>query len=84
MEASQIPHIGNSDVIVTNLRHQEALQQAHTAIVRVIEGLRENRSGEFLSQDIREAIYYLGTITGGAITPDEVLGTIFSKFCIGK
>ncbi len=84
VEASQIPHIGNSDVIVTNLRHQEALQQAHTAIARVIEGLRENRSGEFLSQDIREAIYYLGTITGGAITPDEVLGTIFSKFCIGK
>jgi tRNA modification GTPase len=84
VEASQIPHIGNNDVIVTNLRHQEALQKAHTAIVRVIEGLRENRSGEFLSQDIREAIYYLGTITGGAITPDEVLGTIFSKFCIGK
>jgi tRNA modification GTPase len=84
VEASRIPHIGNNDVIVTNLRHQEALQQAHTAIVRVIEGLRENRSGEFLSQDIREAIYYLGTITGGAITPDEVLGTIFSKFCIGK
>ena len=84
VEASQIPHIGNNDVIVTNLRHQEALQQAHTAIVRVIEGLRENRSGEFLSQDIREAIHYLGTITGGAITPDEVLGTIFSKFCIGK
>jgi tRNA modification GTPase len=84
VEASQIPHIGNNDVIVTNLRHQEALQQAHTAIVRVIEGLRENRSGEFLSQDIREAIHYLGTITGGVITPDEVLGTIFSKFCIGK
>lgn len=84
IEASQIPHFGNNDVIVTNLRHQEALQQAHTAIERVIEGLRENRSGEFLSQDIREAIYYLGTITGGAITPDEVLGAIFSKFCIGK
>ncbi|MBB3186913.1 tRNA uridine-5-carboxymethylaminomethyl(34) synthesis GTPase MnmE [Microbacter margulisiae] len=84
VEAAQIPHIGNNDVIVTNMRHQEALSMARTAIRRVIDGMERNLSGEFLSQDIREAIFYLGTITGGAITPDEVLGSIFSRFCIGK
>lgn len=84
VEAAQIPHIGNNDVIVTNMRHQEALVMAQTAIRRVIDGMGRNLSGEFLSQDIREAIFYLGTITGGAITPDEVLGSIFSRFCIGK
>lgn len=84
VSAANIPEIGASDVIVTNARHYEALKQAHAAILRVIEGLHDNISGEFLSQDIREAIYYLGLITGGSITNDEILGNIFSKFCIGK
>jgi tRNA modification GTPase len=84
VEASQIPHFGNNEIILSNARHQEALQQTQTALRRALEGLNQNHSGEFISQDIREAIFYLGTITGGAITPDEVLGAIFSKFCIGK
>ncbi|MGC9151801.1 MAG: tRNA uridine-5-carboxymethylaminomethyl(34) synthesis GTPase MnmE [Microbacter sp.] len=84
VEASQIPHLGNQEIILSNVRHQEALQQTQTALRRALDGLNNNRSGEFISQDIREAIFYLGTITGGAITPDEVLGAIFSKFCIGK
>ena len=82
--AANIPEIGASDVIVTNARHYEALLKAQEAILRVIEGLDNNISGEFVSQDIREAIYYLGLITGGSITNDEILGNIFQKFCIGK
>jgi tRNA modification GTPase len=84
IDAANIPAIGSSDVIVTNVRHYEALRTAHASILRVIDGLHDNISGEFISQDIREAIYYLGLITGGSITNDEVLGNIFSKFCIGK
>lgn len=83
VEASQIPEVRDGDVMVTNLRHYEALKNAHAAIQRVQQGLEDNISGDFLSQDIRECIYYLGEITG-EITTDEVLGNIFSKFCIGK
>jgi tRNA modification GTPase len=50
---------------------------------RINKGLKQNLSGDFLSQDIREAMHYLGEITG-EISTDEVLGNIFSKFCIGK
>ena len=75
--------VGEEDVIVTNLRHYEALTEAREAIRRTIEGLHTHLSGEFLSQDIRECLYYLGSITG-QITTDEVLGNIFKHFCIGK
>ncbi len=71
------------DVIVTNIRHYEALTKALEAIRRTIAGLESNLSGEFLSQDIRECLYYLGSITG-QISSDEVLGNIFKNFCIGK
>lgn len=72
-----------SDVIVSNVRHYEALKHALTAIQRVQDGLQSNLSGEFISQDIRECLHYLGEITG-EITTDEVLGNIFKHFCIGK
>jgi len=72
-----------SDVIITNLRHYESLTNAGEAIKRVIEGLHAQISGDFLSQDIRECLYYLGEITG-EISTDEVLGNIFKHFCIGK
>ncbi|MCF8362842.1 MAG: tRNA uridine-5-carboxymethylaminomethyl(34) synthesis GTPase MnmE [Prolixibacteraceae bacterium] len=72
-----------SDVIITNLRHYESLTHAGEAIKRVIEGLNAGISGDFLSQDIRECLHYLGEITG-QISTDEVLGNIFEKFCIGK
>jgi tRNA modification GTPase len=83
LEAAQIPSINANDVIVTNARHYEALQKALIAIKRVGEGLQQNISGDFLSQDIRECLHYLGEITG-QISTDEVLGNIFAKFCIGK
>jgi len=76
--------INENDVIVTNIRHYEALRHAQASIARVIEGLNNHISGDFLSQDIRECLHYLGEITGGEIATDEVLGNIFSKFCIGK
>ena len=72
-----------NDVIITNVRHYESLTSAGKAIERVVEGLNNGISGDFLSQDIRECLYYLGEITG-EISTDEVLGNIFKNFCIGK
>lgn len=83
VEGAKIPNIGNNDIIVTNARHYEALRNAHESIVRVIEGLQTDLSGDLLSQDIREVIFHLGSITG-TVSTDEILGNIFSKFCIGK
>lgn len=83
VEASHIPEIGQNDVIVTNMRHYEALVNALQAINRVIDGLTNGISGDFVSQDIRECMFYLGEITGD-ISPDDVLGNIFKNFCIGK
>lgn len=83
LQAAQIPNIGESDVIVTNLRHFEALTKALEAIRRAKEGLEMGITGDFISQDIRECMFYLGEITG-QISTDEILGNIFSKFCIGK
>lgn len=81
--ASQVKSIQSGDVIVSNIRHYEALKKAHNAILRVIQGLNAHISSDFLSQDIRECIYHIGEITG-QITTDEILGNIFSKFCVGK
>ncbi|WP_430809468.1 MULTISPECIES: tRNA uridine-5-carboxymethylaminomethyl(34) synthesis GTPase MnmE [unclassified Carboxylicivirga] len=75
--------LDNDEVIVTNARHYEALQQSLEAIMRVGEGMKSGLSGDFLAQDIREVLHYLGEITG-QINTDEVLGNIFKNFCIGK
>lgn len=83
IKAAAIPAISEEDVIVTNLRHYEALTKAFEAILRVKEGLEIGITHDFLSQDIRECMFHLGEITG-QISTDEILGNIFSKFCIGK
>ncbi|MDR2064468.1 MAG: tRNA uridine-5-carboxymethylaminomethyl(34) synthesis GTPase MnmE [Prevotellaceae bacterium] len=83
LETAQIPETGYNDVIVTNIRHLEALQNAHSAIARVQNGLKQNIPHDLLAQDIRDCIFHIGTITG-SITTEEILGNIFSKFCIGK
>ena len=75
--------VNNDEVIVTNARHHEALTQALQSLLRVKDGLHSNISGDFLAQDIREVLHYLGSITG-QINTDEVLGNIFKHFCIGK
>ena len=82
-EAVDLDGVQAGDVIVSNIRHYEALSHALTAVERVIAGLESGLSGEFVSQDIRECLHYLGEITGD-ITTDEVLGNIFKHFCIGK
>lgn len=84
LAAANLPELGENDLVVTNLRHFEALTRALSAIDRVVSGINDGISGDFLSQDIRECMHYLGEITGGEITTDEVLGNIFSKFCVGK
>lgn len=83
VKAADIPSISNSDVIVTNLRHYEALTHALDAITRVEEGLKSGLPGDLVSQDLRECLHYLGTIIG-EITTDQVLGNIFERFCVGK
>lgn len=73
----------DDEVIVINARHYEALLRAYEALERVKEGIQNDLPGDLLSQDIREAIHYIGEITG-EITNDEILGNIFKNFCIGK
>jgi tRNA modification GTPase len=75
--------LNQNDVIVTNVRHYEALTQANEFLTKVLEGLDINITGDFLAMDIRQSLHYLGLITGD-ITTDDLLDNIFSKFCIGK
>ena len=77
------PRIENETTMVTNLRHFEALKQAQSSLLEVKKGLEVGLPTDLITQDLRQALYYLGSITG-EITTDEVLGTIFSRFCIGK
>ncbi|WP_436516475.1 tRNA uridine-5-carboxymethylaminomethyl(34) synthesis GTPase MnmE [Ekhidna sp. To15] len=72
-----------SNVIVTNARHLESLQQTDDALNRVIEGINNQMSNDLVAQDIRSALFHLGEITG-EVTTDDLLENIFSKFCIGK
>ena len=70
-------------ILVTNLRHREALQRTREALQRALDGLEAGLSGDLLAVDHKEALDQLGRITG-AITPDDLLGHIFGNFCIGK
>ena len=83
VEAAALPDISQSDVIVTNARHYEALTHALDAIRRVQNGLAMNLSGDFVSQDLRECIHHLSDIVG-EVSTDSVLQNIFKHFCIGK
>ena len=83
-EAADIPALTDNDIIVTNARHYEALTRSHVCIQRVIDGLQMQLSGDLLSEDLRQALDTLAEITGGQITPNEVLGNIFKNFCVGK
>ncbi|OFY58209.1 MAG: tRNA uridine-5-carboxymethylaminomethyl(34) synthesis GTPase MnmE [Bacteroidetes bacterium GWF2_41_9] len=75
--------INSDSVIVTNIRHYEALAKVSSSLGRVLEGLDEGIPDDLIATDIRQAIHYLGEITG-IITTDEILGNIFKNFCIGK
>lgn len=71
------------EVIVTNARHVEELQKTAIALQAAAEGLENGTTGDFIAMDIRQGMYHLGNITGD-ISTDDLLGNIFSKFCIGK
>ncbi|MBO4557879.1 MAG: tRNA uridine-5-carboxymethylaminomethyl(34) synthesis GTPase MnmE [Bacteroidales bacterium] len=74
---------GSESTLVTNLRHYSALKDAYEALLRADIAIDEHRPGDLIAQDIREALYSIGTIVG-EVTTDEVLGNIFRNFCIGK
>ena len=84
LASSQRDLLGDSDTtLVTNQRHVQALSDARTSLLRVRDGLASGLPTDLAAQDIREAIYHLGSIVG-EISTDEVLGNIFRNFCIGK
>ncbi|WDF75750.1 tRNA uridine-5-carboxymethylaminomethyl(34) synthesis GTPase MnmE [Mucilaginibacter sp. KACC 22773] len=75
--------LSGDETMVTNIRHLEALQKTEEALVRVLGGIDGSITSDFLSMDIKQALHYLGEITG-VVTTDDLLENIFSKFCIGK
>jgi len=80
---SGIRKAGSGETIVTNLRHYQALTRAAESLQSVLHGMDSGITGDFLSVDIRRTLYHLGEITG-EINADDLLDSIFSKFCIGK
>ena len=83
VEAAALPDLSQSDVIVTNARHYDALPHALDSFHRVQDGLQMQLSGDFVSQDLRECIHHLSDIVG-EVSTDSVLQNIFKHFCIGK
>ena len=75
--------LNSDDIIITNIRHYEALLHVSESLARVLGGLDNSIPEDLIAIDIRQAIHYLGEITG-EITTDEILGNIFRNFCIGK
>lgn len=83
IKASGTDQIPEDQIMVTNARHYQALVLAADSIARAIDALTAGISGDFIAQDIRETLHHLGEITGN-ITSQDILTTIFSRFCIGK
>lgn len=84
MEAANIPEIDENTIMVTNMRHFEALHKAMTDLQRVIDGLASGLPSDLLAEDLRLCLEDLADITGGQITSQETLNNIFQHFCIGK
>lgn len=85
VKKASLPEINQNDVIVTNIRHYEALKKALDSIHRVQKGLQTGLPGDLISEDLRQCIYELGEIVAeGGITSEETLQNIFKNFCIGK
>jgi len=78
-----VDRLNSNDTIISNARHYDALVKTIAALEKTKEGLETGITGDFIAMDIRQAMYELGTITGD-ISTDDLLGNIFSKFCIGK
>ncbi|HCU45264.1 MAG TPA: tRNA uridine-5-carboxymethylaminomethyl(34) synthesis GTPase MnmE, partial [Sphingobacterium sp.] len=78
-----LANLNTDDVLVTNIRHVEALQHTRSSLERVLYGIDNPVTSDFLAMDIRQSLYHLGEITG-SVSTDDLLDNIFSKFCIGK
>lgn len=76
-------HYDASSLLITSTRHRDALQKARQHVQGALSALEQNMTGDFLSIDLRAALKELGTVTG-EITTEDILGSIFSRFCIGK
>ena len=83
-QSANVPTLSSTDFIVTNARHYDALTRASEHLQRVLDGLQQQLSGDLLSEDLHLVLDTLAEITGGQITPHEVLGNIFNHFCVGK
>jgi len=83
LEQVNLANISGDDVLVTNIRHVEALRKTQEALERVLYGIENPVTSDFLAMDIRQSLHHLGEITG-VVTTDDLLENIFSKFCIGK
>ena len=83
IEISEISLAGEYDTLLTSSRHHASIVQVIEAMIRVQEGIENKLQSDLIAMDLRQAIHYLGEITG-EITNDEVLGNIFKNFCIGK
>ena len=83
LEKIQLHNIAADEVLISNTRHLEALQKTESALTSVLHNLDSSVTSDFISSDIKQALHYLGEITG-LVTTDDLLENIFSKFCIGK
>jgi len=83
LEKVNLSNINTSETLVTNIRHVEALKQTQNALNNVLENIYNPVTSDFLAMDIKQALHYLGEITG-TVTTDDLLENIFTKFCIGK
>ena len=81
---ASVPAHQESDILITSLRHKQALDLALADIERTLAALESGLSGDLVAEDLRQCLEHLAEILGGAITPNEVLGSIFARFCIGK
>ncbi|UIR54687.1 tRNA uridine-5-carboxymethylaminomethyl(34) synthesis GTPase MnmE [Sphingobacterium sp. SRCM116780] len=83
LQQVNLANLNTDDILVTNIRHVEALQNTQSSLERVLYGIDNPVTSDFLAMDIRESLYHLGMITG-SVSTDDLLDNIFSKFCIGK
>ena len=84
MKVAEIPEINGNSTIVTSIRHYESLSNARQNLNRVITGLHANTSGDLIAEALRLVLSDLAEITGGVITPQDTLNSIFEHFCVGK
>ena len=84
VSAANMPEIASGDVIVTNIRHYEALNRSLDAIRQVRQGMADGFPSDLIAQDLRDCLHILAEIVGGEISSEETLQNIFKHFCIGK